>query len=234
MREDVDVFNILTSIGAIMTHGHFEYSDGSHGTTYINHRAIFQNPKQTWSLVQMLGDRFRSDPPDVVIGPTRYGSILAHRIAEHLTFATFKNVMPLIASKHDPCMYCSRGIYFDEDTCENIHGKKVLIVDDIGKSGSTVWMIDALINKAGGDVSGIGYIANRGNLTKDSFPNVPHFESLFDFPMKSCEAFRCDPCKNKVPINTRFGHGRDEKHRTSEDETLCSHTIDSGLWITKA
>ena len=212
MREDVEAFNILKGIGAILMNGHFGYNGGHHGSTYINHLAIFQHPKAADKLSRLLAERLRGNSIDCIIGPRNGGASLAERMAEHLSYWRGSNIMPLGAEK--TCVCCNEsGFYLTEDTIENLRDKRVLIVDDVGNSGRSVKCMIELVKASSGIVIGVGYLCNRGNLKKDDFGDIEKFESLLDFSLESLDPAKgeCQPCNNNVPLNTRFGHGGDSK-----------------------
>ncbi|MEK9175306.1 MAG: phosphoribosyltransferase family protein [Patescibacteria group bacterium] len=212
MREDVEMFNILQDIGAILMNGHFGYNGGNHGSTYINHLAIFQHPKAAEKCSRFLAERFRSDSINCILGPRNGGASLAERISEHLSYWCGGNVMPLAAEK--TCVCCNGyGFYLTEDTIENIRGKRVLVVDDVGNSGRSVKCTIELVMASGGIVVGVGYLCNRGNLKRENFGDIERYESLLDWTLQSWNPAKgeCQPCNNNVPLSTRFGHGGDSK-----------------------
>lgn len=212
MREDAKVFRIFEQ-NKIILDGHFEYVTEMHGNKYVNHRAIFQNPRISQQLSLMLAERFRQDAINgifsFVMGPLTYGAILANEVAKHLTYFSGRLIMPLLAQKK--CADCKkRGFYLDEDTIEQVRGKCGLFVDDVGNAGFSAKAVIQAVYESGGEVVTVGYICNRGQLSREHFPHISHFESLLDFPLESWDPSKkeCKLCIDGVPLNTRFGHGR--------------------------
>lgn len=224
MREGVEVFNIFQQNGIILN-GHFEFVTGMHGDKYVNHRAIFQNPRISRQLSLMLAERFRQDALNdafsFVIGPATFGAQLADQEARHLTYFCGRIIMPLVA--HKRCENCQeRGFYLDEDTIEQIKGKRGLLVDDVGNAGFSGNAVTRAVHDAGGEIVSIGYICNRGRLTKESFPGIEHFETLLDFPLESWDPKNggCKLCVSGVPLNMRYGHGRRNSNHTIANNSL--------------
>ena len=202
-------YDTLKKIKAIVS-GHFQYSDGTHGSIYVNHKAIFQNPNDANMLAFMLARRFVNDNIEVIIGPKDGGASLAERMAERLGSICCSVVVPLAAQKN--CLHCEGGGFsLDEDTSILLRGKRTLVVDDIGKAGTAVREVIGLSRAASGKVIAVGYICNRGGLTAGSFLGVKRYETLLDFPLESYDAADCEQCKQGISINTRFGHGASQQ-----------------------
>lgn len=59
-----------------------------------------------------------------------------------------------------------QNLYLSEDDFEVIKSKRVLIVDDVISTGESLTAIEALVEKAGGDVVGKACILAEGNAAK--------------------------------------------------------------------
>ena len=182
----------------VVMEGHFDYGNGFHGKLYLNPHQLFQHPSTIWRVAQDLIDVMPSEfveRTEIVAGPTTGGALLAHTIAGLLdsrrpmthppySFAPF--------SDHDgkPSLspfYTSR-----------MNGKRVLIVDDVRNTGTTLKRCADLVKAAGGAVIGTMQIIDRCDacVSLDA-PNVSlvEYKAPPNFPAASCPM-----CAAHVPI----------------------------------
>jgi len=172
------------SAGAFLR-GHFVYTSGRHGADYLEKFRILEDPRATTALTAMIVERFQALAPELVAGPTTGGIILAYEVARQLGV---------------DAVYVERG----EGTgrvlrrgFEISSGARVLVVDDVVTTGGSLLETIACIRDAGGDVIGIGVLADRtaGRIERD----VPFFACLtVDFPSYPPE--ECPLCAASVPV----------------------------------
>lgn len=205
----------------LMVEGHIDYGDGTHGTSYLNPHVLFHQPYVVWRLAQDLIDII---PPsitgsvDMVAGPVTGGAELAFTIvplldqhremsAQRILHAPFHWHDSRLNTLRELC----RRIFRWSDTkklglrrhyASLMRGKKVLIVDDVRRTGSTLKHCARLVERAGGTVVGTATLFDRLIATKHV--NAPFF-SLCDVPMNEAAvpASQCLQCRLKVPI-TKF------------------------------
>jgi orotate phosphoribosyltransferase len=180
------------SAGAFLR-GHFVYTSGRHGADYLEKFRILEDPDATTALAALIAERFAPDRPELVAGPTTGGIILAYEVARQLGV---------------DAVYVERG----EGTSRVLRrgfevppGARVLAVDDVVTTGGSLLETTACVKRAGGDVIGIGVLADRtAGRTEVS---VPFFACLtVDFPSYSPEA--CPLCAAGVPVAAPRGTGR--------------------------
>ena len=175
--------DIFQKAGALLK-GHFLLTSGLHSPAYWEKFRILQFPGYTEQLCRMIADHFRRENVQVVAGPTTGGIILAFEVARQL------GVRGIFAEKEDEERNFRRGFSIDP-------GERVLIVDDILTTGSSVHEVIAAVNKLGGNIIGIGVLVDRSGQAPD-----------FGFPLFSCHraatvTYRpeeCPLCAAGVPL----------------------------------
>lgn len=179
------------SAGAFLR-GHFVYTSGRHGADYLEKFRILEDPSSTMTLAAMIADHFRSGTPELVAGPTTGGIILAYEVARQLGVNAV-----YVERSQDGGRVLRRG--FEIPT-----GSRVLIVDDVVTTGGSLAQTTACIRQAGGEVIGIGVLADRtaGRAGTD----VPFFACLsLAFPSYSPE--ECPLCAGGIPLAAQRGSG---------------------------
>jgi orotate phosphoribosyltransferase len=186
----------------LMLDGHFDYGNGFHGRVYLNPHQLFRHPSTIWRFAQDLIDLMPAEliqRTEVVAGPVTGGALLAHTIAglldsrrslthPHCSFAPF--------NYDAACSFTLRAFYRRE-----LHGKRVLLVDDVRNTGSTFARCAALVDEAGGSVLATAEIYDRGEAETDlGVPNI----ALAEY--KAPENYHvgdCPLCRAGLPI-TQF------------------------------
>ena len=174
---------IFQKSGALLK-GHFRLTSGLHSPVYWEKFRVLQYPNYTEPLCRMIADHFRSQKVQVVAGPTTGGIILAFEVARQL------GVRGIFAEKEGEERSFRRGFTVNPD-------ERVLIVDDILTTGSSIREVIAAVKKLHGNIIGIGVLVDRSEQATD-----------FGFPLFSCHrsatvTYRpeeCPLCAAKVPL----------------------------------
>ncbi len=174
---------IFQKSGALLK-GHFLLTSGLHSPVYWEKFRVLQFPSYTEQLCRMIADHFRSEKVQVVAGPTTGGIILAFEVARQL------GVRGIFAEKEGEERSFRRGFTINS-------GERVLIVDDILTTGSSICEVIAAVKKLGGSIIGIGVLVDRSEQAPD-----------FGFPLFSCHHAAtvtylpedCPLCVAKVPL----------------------------------
>ena len=151
-----------------------------------------------------LADRFVRFNPEAVVGPVTGGAILAQNVARILSLACHNQqdeVLALYAEKVGETFALRRG--YDE----LVVGKRVLVVEDVLRTGGSVRKVADAVRAAGGSVIGVGALFNRGGVTAQDLGGLFRLECLFDLILDSWPAKDCPLCKEQMPLNTAIGHG---------------------------
>ena len=175
--------DVFQKSGALLK-GHFLLTSGLHSPVYWEKFRVLQFPNYTEQLCRMIADHFRHQNVQVVAGPTTGGIILAFEVARQL------GVRGIFAEKEGEERSFRRGFTVDPR-------ERVLIVDDILTTGSSIREVIAAAKKLGGNIIGIGVLVDRSEQAPD-----------FGFPLFSCHhsatvTYRpeeCPLCADKVPL----------------------------------
>jgi orotate phosphoribosyltransferase len=174
---------IFQKSGALLK-GHFQLTSGLHSPVYWEKFRVLQFPNYTEPLCRMIADHFHNQKAQVVAGPTTGGIILAFEVARQL------GVRGIFAEKEGEERSFRRGFTVNPD-------ERVLIVDDILTTGSSIREVIAAVKKLHGNIIGIGVLVDRSEQATD-----------FGFPLFSCHrsatvAYRpeeCPLCAAEVPL----------------------------------
>ena len=191
----------LQGCEVLMLKGHFDYGNGYHGSVYLNPHQLFRHPSTIWRFAQDLLDVLPStiiSTADVVAGPVTGGALLAHTIAGLLDSRR--------SLTHAPCSFApfnanpGNGFNLRSFYRAQMHGKRVLLADDIRNTGQTFQRCAALVQEAGGTVIATVEIYDR--LESVAHLDVPNF-ALAEYKAPVNYAARdCPLCKAGTPVTT--------------------------------
>ncbi len=181
MSQDIEA--IFRESGALLN-GHFQLTSGLHSPVYWEKFQVLQFPRHTGRLCQMIAEHYRDKDIQVVAGPTTGGIILAFEVARQL------GVRGIFAEKEGEERAFRRGFTIAP-------GERVLIVDDILTTGSSVREVISAVNRLQGRIIGIGVLVDRSAGEVD-----------FGYPLFRCHravttTYRpeaCPLCAQRIPL----------------------------------
>jgi len=178
------VEEIFQKSGAILK-GHFLLASGLHSPIYWEKFRVLQSPNYTEQLCRMIATHFQEEGVQVVAGPTTGGIILAFETARQL------GVRGIFAEKEGATERAfRRGFSINP-------GERVLIVDDILTTGSSIRQVIAAVTKQGGIVIGIGVLVDRSEPGVDF--GVPLFSCLRSIT-PTYTPQDCPLCAKNIPL----------------------------------
>lgn len=192
---------IFKNAGALVENDHVVYASGLHGSTYINKDAIYSDPRVVSELCRYLSGEFDGRYIDTVLGPAIGGIIMAQWVAYHLSNSRDNEVAAVYAEKDGQGGFALRRGY-DKDIATG----KVLIVEDILTTGSSVRKLVELTRAMGGRVVGVAALWNRGGVTAKGL-GVSKLVSLIKRPLEAWPADACPLCVKGIRVNIRLGKG---------------------------
>jgi orotate phosphoribosyltransferase len=191
-----EVIAMLRQTGALRD-GHFEYPNGMHADEFLQVALAFRYYEWAKILSVGLSRRLRADSEIramikelSIVSPTTGGLPVAYGVCEALR---------------------AHQVYWaetDTDTSpmhfrqfvEAEKGEKVLLVDDILRSGRRLTQLRALVESKGAKVVALAVAVYQPNPTIADFGNLPLFYLAKMDATYYKDADSCELCKKGVPI----------------------------------
>jgi len=164
-----EVMKKFEQAGAIQK-GHFKLTSGVHSDTYIQCAQIMQHPEFMHNLCSELGRKFRGDDIDVIVGPPWVRAIFTERENGKMTLR--------------------RSFEIKE-------GEKVLVVEDVTTTGSSVREVIDIVKSRQGRVVGVGVLIDRSGGEVDFGVKT---EKLLTINIKTYLPEECPLCKKGIPV----------------------------------
>ncbi len=180
-----EVMKKFEQAGAIQK-GHFKLTSGVHSDTYIQCAQVMQHPDFMHNLCSELGKKFRGDDIDVIVGPAIGGIIMAHVMARVLG----PWVRAIFTERENGKMTLRRSFEIQE-------GEKVLVVEDVTTTGSSVREVMEIVKSREGKVVGVGVLIDRSGGKVDFGIKT---EKLLTVDIKTYLPEECPLCKKGIPV----------------------------------
>lgn len=213
-----EVVEIFKKAGAVKE-GHFLLTSGKHSGSYWEKFLVLQYPQYTGPLCQAIAEHYRDASVDVVTGPTTGGVILSYEVARYLgTRGIFAERVETPKAATGGRTLINQGSTRDQGSKGGqgsgnapgpsgrafrrgftiAKGERVLVVDDILTTGSSLRDVLAEVRRLGGEVVGVAVLIDRSNGKVDF--GVPLF-SLHQLFIPTYEPDECPLCTAGVPLN---------------------------------
>jgi orotate phosphoribosyltransferase len=190
-----EVIRMLRETGALRD-GHFEYPNGMHADEYVQVALAFRHYQNAKVLSVGLSRRLRADTEIramirelSIVCPTT-GVPIAYGICEAL-----RAHQVYWAEKESE----TTPMHFKQ-FIEPAVGEKVLLVDDILRSGKRLTELRAYIESFGAEVVGLAVAVYQPNPTILPLQNVPLFYLAQMDAVYYKDSASCDLCKKGVPV----------------------------------
>ena len=192
-----EVIALLRETGALRD-GHFEYPNGMHANEYLQVALAFRYYQTAKVLSVGLSRRLRADPEiramikelSIVVPNNTAGLPIAYGVAEalrvHQTYWAEKD------SDTAPMRF--------RQFLEPVAGEKVLLVDDILRSGNRLTELRTLLESRGAQVVGLAVAVFQPNPTVADFGSLPLFYLAKMDAMYYKDAASCELCRKGVPV----------------------------------
>ncbi len=191
-----EVISMLRQTGALRD-GHFEYSNGMHADEFLQVALAFRYYEWAKILSVGLSRRLRADSEIramirelSIVSPTTGGLPIAYGVCEAL------RAHQVYWAENDGDSAPMRFRQFVEAG----KGEKVLLVDDILRSGKRLTDLRALVESKGAEVVGIAVAVFQPNPTIASFGHLPLFYLAKMDATYYKDAASCELCKRGVPV----------------------------------
>jgi len=193
-----EVVDILKKTNAVVTNSHFVYVSGKHAPEYVNKDYVYPHTAQISRIAEIIAEKYKDLPVDVIVGPSIGGIILSQWTAHHLSLLKGKEILSVFTEKQP-----NKDQIFMRYYGQYVKGRNVLVVEDVVTTGGSVKKVINSVLKEGGKVLAACAIVN-----KDPKNINPDFIDVWD--EKDCPL-----CKEGVPINLQLGYGNQflEQHK---------------------
>ena len=209
VREKIHL-EILKRTGAYHANDHILLPSGQHTSEYIEKTLVTTEASFTEGLGAVIAKHFAPWPIDIVLSTGPGALILSHCVARaHPSRPTL--------------MYGTKGVSAGKRRVTlpvEFHrlirqASKVLIVEDLISSGTTVRLLTQLVEGLGGQVIGIGALWRRTKRAEVEGQTIFSLVSR-DFPTYPPDA--CPLCSKGMPLNREFVKRRDERRPSTAEE----------------
>lgn len=188
---------LLAECGAVVRDSHVVYTSGRHGSAYVNKDAVYPYTVRVSELCALMAGMAAEFAPEVVCGPALGGIILSQWTAHHL------GVLGVYAEKD-----AEGGLVLRRGYDRVVAGRRVLVVEDIVNTGGSVRAAIRAVRAAGGEVVAVAALVNRGGVPAAAV-EAPALVTLLELSLDSWDAAECPLCRDRVPVNTAVGKGRE-------------------------
>jgi len=208
VREKIHL-EILKRTGAYHANDHILLPSGQHTTEYIEKTLVTTEPSFIEGLGAVIAKHFAQWPTDVVLSTGPGALILSHCVARaHPS-------RPVVVYGAKGTSGGRRRVTLPVEFRRLVRpGTKVLLVEDLVSSGTTLTLLINLVERLGGHVVGVGCLWRRTSVElagRSVFSLVSR-----DFPTYPAES--CPLCKKGVPLNQEFVRRRQTRRPSSVEE----------------
>ena len=207
VREKIHL-EILKRTGAYHANDHILLPSGQHTTEYIEKTLVTTEPSFTEGLGAVIAKHFAPWPVDVVLSTGPAALILSHCVARaHPS-------RPVVVYGMKGMGGGKRRVTLPVEFQRIIReGSKVLLIEDLVSTGSTLELLIDLVEHLGAHVVGVGCLWRRTSVELNGKPVFSLVSR--DFPTYAPED--CPLCRRNVPLNEEFVRRRN--HRRNERAT---------------
>ncbi len=208
-REKIHL-DILKRTGAYHANDHILLPSGHHTAEFIEKTLVTTEPSFTEGLGAVIAKHFAQWPVDVVLSTGPGALVLSHCVARaHPS-------RPVLVYATKGVTGGKRRVTLPAEFHRLIRqGTKVLLVEDLVSTGTTLKLLIELVERHGAQVVGIGALWRR--TKKAEVDGKPIFSLVArDFPTHPPEA--CPLCKKGVPLNEEFFKRREARKPSASQE----------------
>jgi orotate phosphoribosyltransferase len=191
-----EVIDLLRRTGGLRK-GHFQYPSGLHTDEYLQVALTMRHFEAAKLLSVGLSRLIRANaelrviiPELSIVAPATGGLPVAYGMCEAL------RARQVYWAERENCDEPMRFRQFLEVTA----GEKVLLVDDILRTGSKLADLKALVEQGGGEVVGIAVVIHQPVPGAAAFEPLPFYSLAQLDPTYYKDANSCDLCEQGVPL----------------------------------
>lgn len=179
-----EAFRIFEETGALQN-GHFLLSSGLHSPQYFQCALVLQYPHYLEKFCSEIREYYYEEEDiQLVIAPAIGGIMVAQELARQL------GIRFIFAERENDKMTLRRGFHIEPH-------EKILIVEDVITTGSSVQEVIDIVEKAKGYAVGVGAIVDRSEKQIDF--DMPFFATV-QVKAVTYQPDRCPLCSQKIPL----------------------------------
>jgi orotate phosphoribosyltransferase len=208
VREKIHL-EILKRTGAYHANDHVLLPSGQHTSEYIEKTLVTTEPSFTEGLGAVIAKHFAQWPVDVVLSTGPAALILSHCVAR----AHPSRPIVLYGTKGmaGGKRRVSLPVEFQRLLRE---GTRVLLIEDLVSTGTTLKLLIDLVEQLGAEIVGIGCLWRRTSVNLDGKPVF----SLVSRDFPTYRPSECPLCKKGVPLNEEFVRRRHNRKPSTVKE----------------
>jgi orotate phosphoribosyltransferase len=208
VREKIHL-EILKRTGAYHANDHILLPSGQHTSEYIEKTLVTTEPSFTEGLGAVIAKHFAQWPVDVVLSTGPGALILSHCVARaHPS-------RPVVVYGTKGLAGGKRRVTLPVEFQRLIReGTRVLLIEDLVSTGTTLNLLINLVEELGAQVVGVGCLWRRTTVDLDGKPVFSLVSR--DFPTYTPPD--CPLCKKGVPLNEEFVRRRNQRRPSSVRE----------------
>ncbi len=204
---------ILKRTGAYHSNDHILLPSGQHTAEYIEKTLVTTEPSFTEGLGAVIAKHFAPWPVDVVLSTGPGALILSHCVARaHPS-------RPVVVYGTKGLSGGKRRVTLPVEFQRLIRaGTRVLLIEDLVSTGTTLNLLISLVEQFGAQVVGIGCLWQRTSVELDDRP-------VFSLVSRDFPAYApadCPYCRRGVPLNEEFVRRRAHRRPSSVQESRSS------------
>jgi orotate phosphoribosyltransferase len=194
VREKIHL-EILKRTGAYHANDHVLLPSGQHTSEYIEKTLVTTEPSFTEGLGGVIAKHFAQWPVDLVLSTGPGALILSHCVARaHPS-------RPVVVYGAKGLSRGKRRVTLPVEFQRLIRpGSRVLLVEDLVSSGTTLNLLIELVEQFGAQVVGVGCLWRRTSVEVDGKPVF----SLVSRDFPTYDPVDCPLCRKGVPLNEEF------------------------------
>jgi orotate phosphoribosyltransferase len=192
-----DVVALLRRTGGLRE-GHFEYTNGMHADEYLQVALTMRYYEAAKILSVGLSRKLRANseiramiPELSIVAPATGGLPVAYGVCEALR--AHQVYWGERENANEPQHF--------RQYLELKKGEKVLLVDDILRTGKKLQELKKLVESKGGEVVGLAVVIYQPNPTTPSFDPLPFYYLAQLDATYYKDASSCDLCRKGVPVD---------------------------------
>ncbi len=209
VREKIHL-EILKRTGAYQSNDHILLPSGHHTGEFIEKTLVTTEPPFTEGLGAVIAKHFAQWPVDIVLSTGPGALILSHCVARaHPS-------RPILIYGTKGVVGGKRRVTLPAEFQRLFRpGTKVLLIEDLVSTGTTLKLLIELVEHLGAQVVGIGALWRRTKRAEVGGKPVFSLVSR-DFPIYPPEA--CPLCKKGIPLNEEFARRHQRRKPLSVKE----------------